>query len=126
MNNQMSSFSPEINKTVFQYAAVSLTNAQAEVHLDEFCLEWVYSHKTRRNVVETLMESGYHPDFVKLSDNVVNYRLTAPDGRYFPVTEPMFEYAVSRLSRDVKGFHLYKSAARNEKQVDNNHEMAYC
>lgn len=125
MNNVMTCYSPAVNKPFLKTESACLTGVQAETHLDEFCPEWVYSHKTRRDVIETLTASGYQPDFEQLSDGSVAYRLAALDGRYFSVTETMFNYAVSQVSRDTKGFYVFKKSGKGKKGIANNHEMAY-
>jgi hypothetical protein len=125
MNTTMTHYCPSVKKYFSAASEVdSLNGVQAEIHLNEFCPEWVYSHKTRRDAVETLMESGYQPEFIERSDSSP-YRLVAHDGRYFAVTPTMFEYAVSLQGRDAKGFYFHKIRAGDRKGIANNHEMAY-
>lgn len=85
-----------------------MIGVQAETHLEELCPEWVFSIKTRRNVIETLLESGYQPDQVDRHDGSKDYRLSAFDGRYFSITATMYEYALLLLERDTKGCHIFK------------------
>ncbi len=126
MNSAMTAYVPVIKKHfVSCEAAEALKGVQAEMHLDSFCPEWVYSLKTRRDAIETLLDSGYEPDLVHLEEGSTDYRLASLDGRYFTVTPTMFEYAVSLCGRDLKGFYLHKKGIKGEKCVDNNHEMAY-
>lgn len=125
MNTAMTCYIPTVKKHFFSMDDdIKLIGAQADIHLDEFCPEWVYSHKTRRDAVKTLMESGYEPEFSERSD-ASPFRLTACDGRYFYVTPTMFEYAVSLQGRDAKGFYFHKKAEKEGKGIENNHEMAY-
>ncbi|MCH9408678.1 hypothetical protein MNC86_22140 [Pantoea agglomerans] len=125
MINQMTQYVPTVKKIFSNASEVdSLSGVQADIHLDEFCPEWVYSYKTRRDAVETLIEAGYQPDFIERSDSSP-YRLVACDGRYFSVTPTMFEYAVSLQQRDIKGFYFHKIGAKKGKVIANNHEMAY-
>ncbi|MCK8417636.1 hypothetical protein [Erwinia amylovora] len=127
MNNVMTCYVPAVKKHFSPVNdVISLSDAQAEIHLDEFCPEWVYGLKTRRDAIESLMESGYQPDFIQSTDGSTDYRLAAYDGRYFSITATMFEYAVSLQGRDTKGFYFHKILAKEGKQIEYNHEMAYC